>query len=75
MPLISETLAHAQGNGLNARKRSADLESKIKRQSATGGDGGKSGPAKTDFCNAPIKNIWNIVDGPPEGSFDASVKC
>ncbi|KAL8667346.1 MAG: hypothetical protein Q9168_007285 [Polycauliona sp. 1 TL-2023] len=61
-----------QGQGPNARKRSVDLGSKMKRQAATGGP---SGAAKTDFCQAPVGNMWNIVDGPAEKSFDATVSC
>ncbi|KAL8712400.1 MAG: hypothetical protein Q9220_003248 [cf. Caloplaca sp. 1 TL-2023] len=59
------------GNGPAARKRNAEDFGLSKRQVG----GGASGPVSTDFCNAPIDNIWNMVDGPPTASYDFTEHC
>ncbi|KAL8948697.1 MAG: hypothetical protein Q9222_005145 [Ikaeria aurantiellina] len=60
------------GNGPAARKRNAENAELSKRQSV---GGGASGPVSTDFCNAPIDKIWNMVDGPPTASYDFTEHC
>ncbi|KAL8691869.1 MAG: hypothetical protein Q9218_002996 [Villophora microphyllina] len=52
------------GGGPTSRKRSAEQLDILKRQAVT-----------TDYCTAPIGNIWNIVAGDAIGSFVYTLQC